>query len=250
MIKFICHPVLIELHKQSKVEMICQQSSSNIVIISDYYPQVSPQIHSGLIEAVKYRLTNPSCYIFITSFFSKEELFLHDTFGILSLRGTEFIRLPFRVEELYSAIEIHTGIELSIPKAEWVVFSTNACKALLKEKISVLKHEKNMLQLLSYVTSPLGGSCRAISVNPAEYTPIIKRQLQSVKQFISEELSDLIEMAMIAKNINNPYLQNVVQFADSLNKLKDFSFSSEFNVIPLLTLINAVDDSFDKIKNI
>ncbi|MBL0335645.1 MAG: hypothetical protein IPP73_10195 [Chitinophagaceae bacterium] len=129
------------------------------------------------------------------------------------------------------------------------MFSTNACKTLLKEKISALKHGKK-LELISHVTTPLGGSCRAMSINPTEFIPIIKRQLQSVKQFISAELSDVIDMATIARNMNDSYLQNVVQFADSLNNLKDFSFNSEFNVTPLLILINAVDDSFDKIRKI
>lgn len=249
MINIIAYPVIEKLVLLSKVKIRYHKSLFVTVIVSDFLPQQSHDFHTGILEAVKYRLIYPEHYIIFLSFHSKEYLLHHDPFGIISLNGTDFIRLPFLPEQLIKTIEKNNYFGSSIPKVEWIMFATNASKILLKDKISLLNHG-NKLELLSLVTSPLGGSCRAMSDYPTVYPPIINRQLQSVKQFITEELSDLIEMATVLKNMNDPYLQNVVEFANSLYNLKNFSFTSQLNVTTLLSLINAVDDSFDKIKKI
>lgn len=85
MINFICHPVLTTLLTPSKMEMNCVQSPIEGVLISDFYPQGSNEVHGSLLEAVKYRLTNPSGYIFFTSSFPRNEMLMHDNFGNLTL---------------------------------------------------------------------------------------------------------------------------------------------------------------------
>ena len=59
------------------------------------YQSMQGLVNSGLLDAVKFRLANPSTYpLILLSFFSKETLQKEDEFGILSLPGTEFVQLP------------------------------------------------------------------------------------------------------------------------------------------------------------
>ena len=97
----------------------------DIPIISSFLPQHQNSIHSGLLEAVKYRLAHQAHNIILLSFHSKKELLLHDTFHILSLPGTAFIRLPFTLEQLYSTINKYVDNELTIPTTDWETFATN-----------------------------------------------------------------------------------------------------------------------------
>ena len=170
----------------------------NVVIVSDFYPQQKKRnIHAGLLEAVTYRLKNPTHYIILLSFFSKEELIKYDTFGILSLQGTEFIRLPFMQEELYTTIEKYINIVLSFSKEEWVMFSTNAYKTLLKEKIRMLNHG-SQYEFGSFVTIPLRAACVGSFQFPT-LLPVIIERLQSIKLYIAQELvSEFLSMANMA----------------------------------------------------
>lgn len=245
MIKFICHPVLIQLLEHCKVDVICQQCTIDVVIVSDFFPQGS--IHGGLIEAVNYRLTHPTYYILITSFYSKEELLKYDIFGILSLHGTVFIRLPFMVEELYTALEKHTDVELSIPKEEWILFSTNACKALLKEKISVLKHG-NKLDFVNNITGPLRAAAVCSSSFP-ELLTVVKQYLQSVKFYTAkEEIAELFLLASASAPLPDTFLQSVSHFANGLRQLEMHASQEDINIKQLISEIDILNETSSKIQ--
>jgi len=242
MIDTIAHPAIEKLLLSSKTEMKCFQSCVDVVIVSDYFPQQNSDIHNGLIEAVKCRLTNPSCYIFIASFFSKEELVLHDTFGILSFRGTEFIRLPFSVDELYSAIERYAGIELLIPEEEWVLFSTNACTALVKERISVLKHG-GKLDFVNSITGPLRAAAIGSSSFP-ELLPVVKEHLQSVKCYTAKkEIAELSLLANASASLPDPFLQSVSHFANGLRQLEMHASQEDINIKQLISEIDILNET-------
>jgi len=247
MIGFITHPTLTNLLERSRVKMKYQQFLEGVVIVSDYLLKDSHQIHGGLEEAVKYRLTHPSCFIFITSFYSREELLQHDTFGVLFLQGTIFMRLPIRLEKLYTNIEKCAEIELSIPPAEWIVFSTKACKALLKERISVLKHG-NKLDFVNSITGPLRATAIGSSSFP-ELLPVVKQHLQSVKNYTAkEDIRELISLANVSASLPDSFLQSVSQFVKGLQKLEMYALQDKINIKQLISEIEILNETSLKIQ--
>lgn len=247
MIKFVTHPALTNLLEHSRAKIKYQHSLVDVVIISDYFHQASHLIHGGLIEAVKYRLIHPTHYIILLSFHSKEELLKHDIFGILSLQGTIFMRLPFMLEELYTAIETSTDIEFSIPKEEWLVFSTNAYKTLLKEKVSILIHG-NKLDFVNCITSPLYSAAVCLPDFP-ELLPVVKKHLQSLKCYIAkEEITELFLLANASASLPDTFLQSVSQFVKGLQQLEMYASQEEINIKQLISEIDILNETSSKIQ--
>ena len=248
MISFITHPALTNLLEQSRVKMKYLRSLVDIRIVSSFLPQLPNRIHSGLLEAVKYRLVYPAHYIFLLSFHSKEELLLHDTFGILSLQGTEYIRLPFAPEQLYSTIDQYVNNELAIPNKEWGAFATNACKVLLKEKISLLKHG-NKLDFINNITGPLRASVVSLNKYP-ELLPVVKKQLAAIKCYLDkEEIAEFFSLANAGASLLDTFLQSVSQFTNGLQQLEMFAIQEEINIQQLIAEIDILNETFLKIQN-
>lgn len=117
-----------------------KQTASDICFISDYSPSHTDKIHGGLQEAALHRLHHPAHYIFILSFFTKQQLRSHDKFDILELPGTSFFQLPFHSFELLQLMEKLEKEDLTIPKTKWDDFRNITCTHLLNKKISELNH--------------------------------------------------------------------------------------------------------------
>lgn len=248
MINFITHPALTNLLEQSRVKMKYLRSLVDMVIVSSFLQQHTNSIHSGLLEAVKYRLARPAHYILLLSFHSKEELLLHDTFGILSLEGTAFIRLPFAPEQLYFTIDQYIDNELTIPNKDWEAFATNACTALLKEKINLLKHG-NKLDFINNITGPLRASVVSMTEYP-ELLPVMKKQLAATKCYIdTEEITELFSLANAGASLPDTFLQFVLQFTNGLQQLEMYATQEEINMQQLITEIDILNETSLKIQN-
>ena len=248
MINFITHPALTNLLEQSRVKMKYLRSLVDMVIVSDFLPTHTNDTHSGLLDAVKYRLSFPAHYILLLSFHSKEELLLHDTFGILSLQGTAFIRLPFTTEQLYSTIDQYVDNELAIPTTDWEAFATNACKALLKEKISLLNHG-NKLDFINNITGPLRASVVSLNKYP-ELLPVMKKQLTAIKCYIDkEEITELFSLANAGASFPDTFLQSVSQFTNGLQQLEMYATQEEINIPQLIIEIDILNETSLKIQN-
>lgn len=249
MINYITHPALSNLLEQSRVKMEYLRSLVDMAIVSDFLPLLtnSNNIHNGLLEAVKYRITNPAHYILLLSFHSKEELLPHDTWGILSLHGTAFIRLPFLPEQLYTAFNKYIDNKLTIPNAESVKFATNACKALLKDKISLLNHG-NKLDFVNSITGPLRATAVSLTEYP-ELLPVMKNQLASIKCYIAkEEITELFLLAKASALLPDTFLQSVSQFAQGLQQLEMYATLEEINIKQLITEIDILNKTSSKIQ--
>lgn len=248
MIRLITHPSLTRFLDYSILEERCNHSSYDIVIISDYLSQDFHQVHGGLLEAAKYRLFHPSCYILLTSFFSYNELLQHDTFGILPLPGTEFIRLPFMMTDFYKVIDKYANNELSIPQVSWIVFSTSACTAMLKEKIGLLKHG-NKLDFVNEITGPLRAAAVSLSLFP-NLLPIVNQQLQSLKRYlINEEIEEFFMLTKASESLSDNFLQSVSQFSNSLRHLSSYSLKEGSNIKQLISEIDLLNETLSNIIN-
>lgn len=248
MISFITHPVLTNLLEESRVKMKYLNSLLDLRIISSFLPHQLNTIHSGLLEAVKYRLACPAHYILILSFHSKEELILYDSLGILSLQGTAFIRLPFASVQLDSIIDQYIDNELTIPNTDREAFATSACKALLKEKISLLKHG-NKLDFINNITGPLRASVVCLNNYP-ELLPVMKKQLAAIKCYLdTEEITELFSLANAGASLSDTFLQSVSQFTNGLQQLEIYAAQEEINIQQLITEIDILNETSSKIQS-
>jgi len=246
MLQFVCHSSLENLLATSKEGMNCVTLTNNAVLISDFLPQNPQPIHAGLLEAVKYRLFHPSEFIFIASFFPKEKLIPLDTFGILSLNGTEFIQLPFHIDQFLGTLEDKQKIEFNLSKDEWETFAIRACKALLKKKMSILKHG-GKLDLVNKLTLKI----RLEAQNCLFYGQdinVLRECLKSVKLYREiEEIAELIELSNVSKNFPDDYLQTVAEFVNGLNYLESLANEPEINVFSLISYIDTLNATSTKI---
>ena len=247
MMNFICHPVLIHLLEQSKVEMFCQQSSIELVFISDYFPQVSSQVHSGLLEAVKFRLIHPNSYICIFSFYSKEELLQYDTFEILSLTGTIFLRLPFLPEQLINKLEALTQIQLSIPDEEWIIFSIYACRAMLKEKINVLKHG-GRLEFVTAINMGLRWEVD-LCLKDSLRMPCLMTLLSNLQSDYqnNNEFVELIELSQVGYRLPDEYIKAVSGVVKGLNIILSLANVPKIDLKVLKNDIEVLISNFNKL---
>ncbi|MEI6554605.1 MAG: hypothetical protein WCL70_03370 [Paludibacter sp.] len=247
MLQFVCHPALENLLTTSKEGVKCVTLPNNAVIISDFLPKASQPIHAGLLEATKYRLTHPTHFIFFASFFPKEKLLPFDTFGILTLTGTEFIRLPFYNDQFFITLLEKQKTEFNLSRAEWETFAIRACKALLKEKLSVLKHG-GKLDLVNKLTLKI----RLEAQNCLFYGQDIKVLRECLRTSIElykkiDEIDELIELSNVSKNLPDEYLQIVAKFVEGLYYLESLANEPEINVFSLISYIDKLNATSNKI---
>jgi hypothetical protein len=228
MLQFVCHPALQNLLTSSKEGIKCVTSSENAVLISDYLPKTSQSIHAGLLEAVKFRLFNPSQTIYYASFFPEEKLIPLDTFGILSLPGTEFIQLPFHKENFFKTLEDTQKAGLILLESDCEKFAIKACKVLLKNNLRVIIHY-------------LGGKIGAIQINiQASNNEKLKKILEDVRSFCEkEEIDETFKLSEVRVSQklpdNEDYVKTFAEFRFYLNTLKSFANKNNINFDDLLS---------------
>lgn len=248
MLQFVCHPALQNLLTTSKEGLNCVTSTNNAVLISDYLPTTSPSIHSGLIEAAKFRLFHPSHFIFLASFFPKEMLLPFDTFGILSLTGIEFIRLPLQADRLLLLIEEKQRTETNLSKSDWETFAIQACKTLLKKKLSVLKHG-GKFDFVNNVTFALRIEAQNCLENPLRIIEL-KKLLVSVKSYRqNKEISELIAISGLCDGLADQFMQNVSEFTKGLIQLESFESQQQIDFHLLISDIDKLNAVSSKILN-
>lgn len=202
----------------------------------------------GLRICVNFRLQNFSAQIFLLSFLSIELLREYDTFGILSLPGTSFIRLPFTRKDLIKAIGSGTDNETPIQSSDWESFAITASKSLLQEKIRTLKHG-GKLAYGNQVINPLRTACISVAEYP-ECVSIVKENLQSLRHFTEhDDVSELFSLAHTARNFHDEYLQQVCSFASGLQQLKSYAYQEDVNIQKLISDIDDLNARFKTILN-
>lgn len=246
MLQFVCHPAIQNLLTTSEEGNDCVTSTNNAVCISDYIPTATPSIHTGLSEAVKFRLFNPSHLIFFASFFPKEMLLPFDTFGILTLAGTEFIRLPFCANQLLFSIKEKQTNGINLSQSDWETFALRAGKALLKEKLSVLKHG-GKLDFVNDVTLTLrieAQNCLKDSSRISE----LEKLLADVKSYNkNKEISELIIMSEKCQGLADHYFQNVFEFTNRLIQLESLESRKQIDFKLLISDIDKINTISSKI---
>lgn len=240
MLQFVSHPALQNLLTSSKDGIKCVTSSENAVLISDYLPKTSQSIHAGLLEAVKFRLFHPSQTIYFASFFPKEKLIPLDTFGILSLTGTEFIRLPFYKNQFINTLENKQNPVLKISQSEWEPFAIKACKDLLNKNLHVIQHY-------------LGGKISAIQLNiQVPNYKTLQEILEDVRLFCEkEEIDETFNLSKVSQKLpdNEDYFRTFAEFCNYFNYLKSAANQNKIYIYDIKNNIDNLDDTIEKLMN-
>jgi len=248
--KYFCHPAIKEWLDLSKVREKYLKSNIGLTFISSFQSQ-QKEVHYGLQEAVKFRLAHPSFNpIIILSFSSLEVLKQADTFGILSLKGTEYLQLPVPIEMLYETIESsnekYKDFELSIPEPEWEQFSIPAYKQLLKSVVSKLKHG-NHDALGNTALNPLRTACCLSFPN---CQPLVKDELEKLRHYLSQGVTaEFIRLSTLASVCNDAYLQNALAVSKQLTELATCTCNSQAEVKQLITRIDEIWETWSKLEN-
>jgi hypothetical protein len=237
----LLHPAIEKLFSQNEDLLL---ASTIVQLISVYSPNLENGTHSGLLEAVNYRLSNSTLPIILLSFYNKQDLSKQDRFGILSLTGTEYIQLPFLPIELINKIKHLTESPLNIPKKEWSAFSINVAEILLKEKAITFKHRQQH-DLVNKITYPLRIACNQVLDFPLKREKkllIVNDKLESAKSYVQQkEIANLLLYAQIAKESKDGYVLKVIRKLEKIDELSKIN-NDDLDIEKILYLINHIDD--------
>lgn len=218
----------------------------NVFFISCYN---TAQPFVGIINAVKFRLLNPSIPTLFFSFYSKDELHSKDKFGVLAMEGMEFIQLPCYKEELVQTAEKWEDESLDIDSTEWQEFSQKACKNLLKQRLTELKHG-NKFDLGNRILNPLRIACVNVQASPQKSSnqSLLKAKLKALKEYKAlPEIEELLDLARICEYNNDDFLQTAKDFANLFTELADWQINTH-SINKLISRIDRLNDTFKHIK--
>lgn len=206
----------------------------------------SGQAHSGLLQAVKYRLTdNENKHIILFSFYSKEALRKEDKYGILSLEGTNLVRLPATKKELDSVFD-KCKTPLSIQDDEWKRFSIPAYTAFIKELIGRLKHG-NPNALGTTALNPLRLSCVCYLQQPDKgLDKFVRKELSNLQHYLQQgAAAEFISMTIHATAGNGTFLQQAKNFASDITKLAGVEFQNAADAKSIIFIVDGLNQKWD-----
>ncbi|MCK9235117.1 MAG: hypothetical protein M0P09_02235 [Acholeplasmataceae bacterium] len=244
MLTFHCHPIVEKMLSEIAELLSPYPSKRDIHFITTYFPQLNSMPLGGLKEAVYHRLVSHNDYIVLLSFHDVESIRRHDTYKILDLNGTYFLRLPFNLNEI-QLIYNKCSVPLGKTEPEWQFFATETCKSMLKEEISKLKHS-GKLAIGNTIIYPLRAACIAHEHNTSAYHILINELLQKLKLFlIKEELSNLLLLADVAKALDDVFLNKVTASISILQDIAGDSGKREISIPELIKKTNNFIRIFD-----
>ncbi len=238
-----CHPAL-ELWL-AKALAIDSNSHLNDTIFISTFQSRQGSVNSGLLNAVKFRLSYQTTHpLILLSFFSKETLQKEDEFDILSLTGTEYVQLPTS-PKLLQAIIYKYPTPLSIPGDEWNCFAVPALKKLINESVRKLKHG-NKDALGNAALNPLRAAC-CLSFPGA--LPLITDGLKSLGQYLAVGVvAEFIQLSTLAPAGIDTYLKNALAVSKQLTELASCTCVSQADAKQLIATIDEIWETWSKLE--
>lgn len=248
MLSYQCHPAVEEFLKSTIVREYTGEGQADIHFITTYLPDVSNSPHEGLNQAVHYRLQSPNTYIVLLSFLTQNELKKQDKYGLLSLPGTLFLRLPIGVMELFW-IWAKCITPLRISASELKTFAIKVYPDCLKNELSKLKHG-GQWDIGNKIIYPLRTACLGHINNPSEYQNVIGNQMQKLHDFISNsEINNFLIMTEKTNGLDNDFLKTLQVFAFSFRKLDEQYVKHKISVVDILNEINNFSGIYNKLSD-
>lgn len=242
------HTGLAQLLEISGVKSQCP----DVAFFSAFIPGEHDVLGSGISALVKFRLLYPETPVLFFSFLAKEHLLPKDEFGVLHLPRTEFIQLPCADTTIIQLAEKHGSNSLVVSSVEWLSFSEKACQALIQRLAKKISHqfgEKGM-QLGNKALNPLRMNCCGLLSSPhlkEDYMPLLQKNFVVLNEFMAiPEIAELLNWCMISPDSKEEYLQCAYSFSTLLKQLS--SYSAQTDAKEIISLIDRVNDSFEKLQ--
>lgn len=214
-----------------------------------YVPGEPDVLGAGLSKLVRFRLFNPAASVVFLSFHDKEVLRTKDRFGVLEVPGTVYLQLPCIKEDLIKTAESIGKWEGNESKEQWKPFAEKACKALISERIKLLKHgQKNAI---GNILNPLRASCVGFldtQHSQNQYLNEANTCIRYLRDFLEiPQIKDLMQWNTVCKEPDDQYLKQAFSFSVNLMKLSCCAINTENDVNNLITLIDTTYIIYNKL---
>lgn len=223
----------------------------DVALLPAYIPGEPDTLSAGILQLVKFRLLKPAVPVLFFSFHAKEQLLSKDAFGVLALEGTEFIRLPCTREIILQAVAKYNSNQLIVSSAKWRLFSENACKKLLQQRMRELTHG-NKLAVGNQAINPIRMACVAILSMPSlkpDYLPVLEKNFTALKNYIAiPEIAELLQWAAVCQASEDDFLKTTFSFVTQLKELANHNPQTDAE--HLIFVIDQLNDSFSKLQNL
>ncbi len=227
------------------------KKSPEVRFFPAYVPGESDVLGAGLSKLVRFRLFNPAASVVFLSFHDKEVLRTKDRFEVLEVPGTAYLQLPCIKEDLIKTAESIGKWEWNGSKEQWKPFAEKACKALISERIKILKH--GQANAIGNILNPLRASSVGIVYTPElqnQYVDVTKKHIDRLKDFLNDpQIKDLIQLLNVNNDTKDKYLEQASSFSENLLKLSCWTNYEENNVRDLIDLIDKTNSIYDKLKS-
>lgn len=245
-ITYHCHTAIEKVLSKSLLTLSGMSfPGQDTFVLSTFLPQFCTNPNCGIEESVRIRLGNQHSWIIILSFLDKEYLTHFDSYNLLSLNGTVFIRLPIENNHLLSVLQTCNNTPISLSDEERQIFIDNVCVSEIKKIFLSLKHG-GKLDLGNTILNPLRIACKALLDFPAQSQAmegIIENHFKELEFYLQlPEIQELQEWLNIARNTSDKYLATVQKFILKLSLLK-----SGGTVLTVLFNIEKINNLLDQI---
>lgn len=216
------HPLIFQhLHISNDIRMFhkhilvsyCNESNESIVF-------------TGIRQAAIYRLKHPKMPLFFYSFLTIEMLNQKDSYGILSLPGTIFVRLPCVGDRFHDLINNCECDGWTISHDQWNSFSENTCKLLLKGQIAEIMHGKKH-EIGNRAIHPLRAAATLLLSNPdnASFKEAFASRLNAYKEYMKKShMAEMIELTLICQNATDPFILQTIAMTEQFKKIAEYNY--------------------------
>lgn len=216
------HTGLAQLLEASGAKSQCP----DVAFFSAFIPGEHDVLGAGILALVKFRLLHPETPVLFFSFLPKERLLPKDEFGVLQVPGTEFIQLPCTKGTILESAKNTIANPYNSESDAWKVFAEKACKALLKQEVSILKHGKE-LQFINKVGLGFRLSIENVIKYPDKRCITLinynERYAAMLAYFQNPKIQEIIKLGSVAQWSSDSFLIRIYRLSN------DFGFISDGN---------------------
>ena len=222
----------------------------DVMCFAAFIPSKQDVVGSGIKQVVKFRLLHPEASVLFFSLLPKGDIISIDEFRVLQLAGTEFIHLPCSKEAIIRAAVQKTDKSTGVNLSEWKLFADKACKALLKQRILELDHNKK-IPVGNKVLNPLRWNCAVSLSRPnlkEDCLPLLQKNFEELHRFMAiPDIVELLHWCGICNDSDDMYLKYAYSFASKLQQLSTYTEHTDAEEI--ISLIDRVNESFKQLLN-
>lgn len=216
------HPLLFRHLDISNELWLCRKH----ILVSYCNESQESNVYSGIRQAAIYRLKYPQQNLFFLSFLPIDMLRQKDNYGILSLPGTLFVRLPCAGERFHDLINNFECDSWTISHDQWNSFCEHACSQLLKEQMAEIMHGKKH-EIGNRALHPLRAAATILLSNPdnISFKEAFASRLTAYNEYMEKPyMSEMIELTLICQNAADPFVLQTIALTGQFKKIAEYNY--------------------------